>query len=53
MPIGVWLMVPVERPESLAHWLIVESAIRATMSAPVVGHANRHWFKRSLRGWGA
>lgn len=50
MPIGGWFMIPVERPESLAHWLVVESAIKATMSAPVVGYVNRHYFKRARRG---
>lgn len=50
MPLGGWFMMPVERPESLAHWLVVESAIKAMMVAPVIGHANRHYFKRSQRG---
>lgn len=48
MPISGWYVMPIERPYSLAHLLIVESAIRSVMSAPVVGHANRHFFRRAM-----
>lgn len=50
MPIGGYVILwDCAAPDQLAHWLIVESCLRAVMQGPLTGHVNRHHWKRQWR----